>query len=311
MAKRFRGDGQQRRQKNMSMNNSAPMGGLHGSIAEARQALAPDVRHRAMDEHKRNELQKLSPKDSRPMGRTGGLRPLGGSSSGLDPMGLPVKSGGMLPAVRNFGGDGNVSNQNIWTGGKVGALMSKTKAPARLTKLGAVAPLGGVEDESGLSKKEKKKRKKLKKKQKKSAKLIQRFWRKKMEKHVAARVIQTKVRQYLAKGWVKMLRQAQQAGVMVAIQGTVQGKSGWYQDFDGTKYFFAVDPNGVWWQIVTQDEWANHGEELEDIPVLVCEKGVVKGQPGKFREYGHESAKKKPTKWKAKDGVWTRKVGLF
>ena len=280
--------------------------------------LAGDKRHKAMDEHKRNELQKLSPKDSRPLGR-GGLRPLGGGAGGgLDPMGLPIKSNAGLPAVRNFGGDASEggSGKNIWTGGKVGDLMGRPK-PAKLGKLGAVQPLGGGgalaadADEAGLSKKEKKKRKKARKRQKKSAKVIQRFYRKKMEKHVAARVIQTKVRQYLAKGWVKMLRQAQQAGVMVAIQGTTQGKSGWYQDFDGTKYFFAVDPNGVWWQIVTQDEWKNHGEELEDIPVLVCEPGVKKGDPGKFREYGHEQAKKKPQKWKAKDGVWQRKTGLF
>eukprot|EP00750_Incisomonas_marina_P017016 INCI19751.1.p1 GENE.INCI19751.1~~INCI19751.1.p1 ORF type:complete len:305 (+),score=54.50 INCI19751.1:435-1349(+) len=303
----------------MSMNNnSRPMGGLHGSIAEARQMLAGDTRHKAMDEHKRNELNKLSPKDARPLGRTGGLRPLGGGAGGgLDPMGLPVKPSNGLPAVRNFGGDAsNAQSGNIWTGGKVGDLLgsSKPTRPAKLGKLGAVAPLGAVaveEDDSHLSKKEKKKRKKLKKKQKKSAKAIQRFYRKKMEKHVAARVIQTKVRQYLAKGWVKMLRQAQQAGVMVAIQGTTQGKSGWYQDFDGTKYFFAVDAAGVWWQIVTQEEWKDHGEELDDIPVLVCENGVKKGEPGKFREYGHDSAKKKPQKWKAKDGVWQRKTGLF
>lgn len=290
------------------------MGGLHGSIAEARQALAPDVRHKAMDEHKRNELSRLSPKDSRPMGRTGGLRPLGGSSQQLDPMGLPLgKSGGMLPAVRNFGADPLVDSsgsKNIWTGGKVGALVGQAKAPAKLSKLRGIGPLDGDVDET-LSKKEKKKRKKMKKKQKKSAKLIQRFWRKKMEKHVAARVIQTKFRQYQAKKWIKKLKQAQQAGVMVAIQGTEQGKSGWYQDFDGTTYFFAVDPNGTWWQIVTQEEWHNHGEELDDIPVLVCEKGVEKGQPGKFREYGDPSAKPKPQRWKSKDGVWTRKTGLF
>jgi len=265
--------------------------------------LAGDSRHKAMDEHKRNELSKLSPKDARPLGR-GGLRPLGGGA--LDPMGLPIKSNG-LPAVRNFGGDVKPTG-NIWKGEKVTALLNAKPKPTKLSKLGAVAPL---DDDAGLSKKEKKKRKKQKKKQKKSAKIIQKFFRKKMEKHLAARVIQTKIRQFLAKGWVKMLRQAQQAGVMVAIQGTTQGKSGWYQDFDGTRYFFAVDPEGVWWQIVTQDEWNNRGDELDDIPVLVCEKGVKKGDPGKFQEYGHESAKKKPQKWKAKDGVWKRKTGLF
>lgn len=297
-----------------------PMGGLHGSIAEARQALAPDTRHRAMDEHKRNELNKLTPKNARPSGSTGGLRPLGGGQGALDPMGLPrTTNKATLPAVRNFGSDASKpTGGNIWTGGKVGQVMNQIKAPSRLSKLGGggpgpIAPIGADDgaDDANLSKKEKKKRKKQKKKQKKSAKLIQRFWRTKMEKHVAARVIQTKVRQFLAKGWVQMLRQAQQAGVMVAIQGTTQGKSGWYQDFDGTRYFFAVDPQGVWWQIVTPEEWENHGEELDDIPVLVCEKGVTKGQPGKHREYGHETAKSKPQKWKAKDGVWQRKTGLF
>jgi hypothetical protein len=309
----------------MSNNITGPMGGLHGSIAEARQALAPDTRHKTMDEHKKSELNRISSGkgDSRPLGRPGGLRPLnGGSANSLDPMGLPIKSGssGALPAVRTFGSDAadttgasGGSPNNIWTGGKVGQLVS-ARAPPKLSKLGAVEPLAtSVDDDNdaGLSKKDKKKRKKQRKKQKKGAKVIQRFWRKKMEPHHAARVIQTKVRQYLAKGWVKMLRQAQQAGVMVAVQGTVQGKSGWYQDFDGTKYFFAVDPKGVWWQIVTQDEWKDHGEELDDIPVLVCEVDVKKGEPGKFREYGHESAKPKPQKWKAKDGVWQRKTGLF
>ena len=303
------------------------MGGLHGSIAEARQMLEGSARQKAMEEHKKSELIKMSPKDSRPLGR-GGLRPAG--SGGLDPMGVPLSRAGVgnggLPAVRSFGSDGKTS-ENIWLGGKVGELVggsSGAPRPAKLNKLGPVEPLDKAKQpaavtsiipdihEEGLSKKEKKKRKKLRKKQKKSARLIQKFYRKKMIKHRAARVIQTKVRQYLAKGWVKMLRQAQQAGVMVAIQGTLQGKSGWYQDFDGTKYFFAVDPQGVWWQIVTQDEWKDHGEELDDIPVLVCEGGVKKGEPGKFREYGHESAKKAPTKWKAgKEGVWQRKTGLF
>jgi hypothetical protein len=288
---------------------SAPMGGLHGSIAEARQVLAPDTRRKAMDEHKKNELSRLSP-NGRPSGR-GGLRPLGGL--GLDRMGLPIKSSGAgLPGLRNFGGNAK-NSKNIWTGGKVSTLMANPR-PARLMKLSAIdnSSMQTTEDnDEGLSKKEKKKRKKLKKKQKKAVKVIQRRWRKAMEPHVAARVIQSKVRQMLAKSWVKMLRQAQQAGVMVAINGTVQGKSGWYQDFDGTKYYFAVDQNGIWWQVVTVDEWANHGEELDEIPVLVCEDGVKKGENGKFREFGHESAKSKPQKWKIKNGVWSRKTGLF
>lgn len=285
------------------------MGGLHGSIREARQALAPDTRRKAMDEHKKNELSKLSP-SGRPSGRTGGLRPIGGNVA-TDPMGLPLKAKGAgLPGTRNFGGDMK-NSKNLWSGGKVGTLLNNPR-PARLSKLGSVNPFSdNTNSDEGLSKKEKKKRKKMKKKQKKAAKLIQRQWRKKMEPHIAARVIQSKVRQYLAKSWVKMLRQAQQAGVMVAIRGTIQGKSGWYQDFDGTTYFFAVDKSGVWWQVVTQDEWETNRDELEDIPVLVCEKGVKKGEAGKFREYGHETAKSKPQKWKSKDGVWKRKTGLF
>ena len=134
------------------------MGGLHNSIASARQALAPDVRHKAMDEHKRNELQRLAPKDSRPMGRTGGLRPL----NSLDPMGLPIKSnaGGMLPAVRNFGSDTSNKDKNIWTGGKVGALVGQNRVPARLSELGEIPAPSSDSSTAGLSKKEKKKRKK-------------------------------------------------------------------------------------------------------------------------------------------------------
>merc|ERR1719480_687600 len=63
-----------------------------------------------------------------------------------------------------------------------------------------------------------------------------------------------------------MVKSAQQAGVMVAIRGTSQGRSGWYQDFDGTVYFFAVDAEGTWWQVVDQAEW---NERREDVCMYV------------------------------------------
>ena len=45
--------------------------------------------------------------------------------------------------------------------------------------------------------------------------------------------------------WRERTRQAKLAGVMIAVRGTVQGKTGWYCDYDGHCFFFLVQ-DGVW-----------------------------------------------------------------
>jgi hypothetical protein len=67
--------------------------------------------------------------------------------------------------------------------------------------------------------------------------------------------IQTVFRGHLARLSAAVIQQAREAGVMVAINGTVQGRSGWYQDFDQQVYFFAVDATGVWWEVVAEKTW--------------------------------------------------------
>merc|ERR1719231_2206679 len=89
------------------------------------------------------------------------------------------------------------------------------------------------------------------------------------------------------------------------MKGTTQGKSGWYQDFDGQTYFFAVDTKGVWWQVMKPEQWQARSDELENVPVLVVAEGQKLGEPGKYREFGIKGVKKKPQKWKVNDvGVW-------
>merc|ERR1712151_32492 len=163
------------------------------------------------------------------------------------------------------------------------------------------------------SKKKKKRAKKKRKAEKKAAKSIQKFVKSKMQTKWAAVKIQRVIRGHLSRRYVDMVKSAQQAGVMVAIKGTTQGRSGWYQDFDGTVYFFAVDGDGTWWQVVEQEEWAERQEDLEGIAVLVCQKGTKKGgMDGKFKEYGHPSAKRGVKSWsQSGSGHWQRKKGIF
>merc|ERR1712150_125529 len=164
---------------------------------------------------------------------------------------------------------------------------------------------------NGSSKK--KKEKKKKKAERKAAKSIQQFVKQKMTPTWAATKIQRIIRGWLCRRYVDMVKSAQQAGVMVAIRGTSQGRSGWYQDFDGTVYFFAVDAEGTWWQVVNQEEWAERQDDLEGIPVLVCQKGTKKGgKDGKFKEYGHPNSKRGVKTWnQTTSGHWARKKGLF
>eukprot|EP00941_MAST-03F_sp_MAST-3F-sp1_P002655 g2655.t1 len=105
------------------------------------------------------------------------------------------------------------------------------------------------------------------------------------------------------------MKSAKEAGVMVAMKGTDQGKSGWYQDFDGQQYFFAVDNSGVWWQVLSRSEWEKRSEDLQGVPVLVAHDSKKFGMSGKYQEFGGEEdrKKKKFRKWCVKDGIWKRK----
>merc|ERR1711871_712271 len=90
--------------------------------------------------------------------------------------------------------------------------------------------------------------------------------------------IQCQLRRMFAITRVDLVRQAHAAGVMVAIRGTVQGKSGWYQDFDGT-----------WWEVVAQHRWQTYkfqrSKELQNVPVLVAGENVKIGDSGVYNEF--------------------------
>jgi len=88
-----------------------------------------------------------------------------------------------------------------------------------------------------------------------AARTIQGAWRNSRKKNTAVSLLQATIRGFVARRHVKRMKQAKEAGVMVAMKGTLQGKSGWYQDFDGQTYFFAVDPKGVWWQVMKAEQW--------------------------------------------------------
>ena len=69
--------------------------------------------------------------------------------------------------------------------------------------------------------------------------------------------------------------------------GTTQGQSGWYMDFDGEVYYFAVDMYETWWQLVKQGDFDKNRKEFEvdDTPVLVADPLTRIGYPGFYREY--------------------------
>merc|ERR1712146_609301 len=94
------------------------------------------------------------------------------------------------------------------------------------------------------------------------------------------------------RGWVqrrktKRMRLAREAGVMVACTGTTQGQSGWYMDFDGEVYYFAVDMYETWWQLVKQEDFDKNKKqfEVDDTPVLVADPLTRIGYPGFYREH--------------------------
>ena len=59
--------------------------------------------------------------------------------------------------------------------------------------------------------------------------------------------IQTRMRGWCGRrdAWHERTRQAKLAGVMIAVRGTVQGKTGWYCDYDNHCFYFLVE-EGVW-----------------------------------------------------------------
>lgn len=315
---------------------------IRSEISKARAALAPQ--NRDLEKFKLDELRKIGsvarppvnakqPPFDRPRAANfGALSPpkanIFRGGAGLK---LPsISAGGKpapLPSIRRFG-HGNAlpdSTANIWQKSSNNLLTHDPNSALRQSPINALAPKkevlgathksgvsGGVSPKSSSSKKKKRKKRK-KKAEKKAAKSIQQFMKKKMAPTLAAVRIQRLVRGHLCRRYVDMVKSAQQAGVMVAIRGTSQGRSGWYQDFDGTVYFFAVDAEGTWWQVVDQAEWAERREDLEGIAVLVCQKGTKKGgKDGKFKEFGHPGAKRGVKTWlQAESGHWQRKKGLF
>ena len=90
--------------------------------------------------------------------------------------------------------------------------------------------------------------------------------------------MQSVFRGHLARMSAAVVQQAREAGVMVAINGTVQGQSGWYQDFDEQVYYFAVDSEGVWWEVVEDKTWKTYrdarSDELMSVPLLIVKRGT-------------------------------------
>jgi len=103
------------------------------------------------------------------------------------------------------------------------------------------------------------------------------------------------------------MRQARDAGVMVAMKGTVQGRSGYYQDFDGEIYFFAIDKRGCWWQVVRANTWREEQDgALEGVAALVPVNDIKIGSEGYYEEYNDPErvgkSRRKAPRWWADDG---------
>ena len=60
---------------------------------------------------------------------------------------------------------------------------------------------------------------------------------------------------------------AKASGVHVAMKGTIQGQSGWYQDYEGSAYYFTVDDKGQWKMVCDWFTWmkAQKRKEEEEI----------------------------------------------
>lgn len=209
------------------------------------------------------------------------------------------------PAMPGGGGGGGSSlfarpggNENLWGSGG-GSKMGGRGG----NKLGSLSPVKSKPRKlKSIAKKRERRRKK-----KMAARHIQKAWRGHKKRNRGVMLLQSVIRGFVARRHVKRMKQAKEAGVMVAMKGTTQGKSGWYQDFDGQTYFFAVDTKGVWWQVMKPEQWQARSDELENVPVLVVAEGQKLGEPGKYREFGIKGVKKKPQKWKVNDvGIWNR-----
>lgn len=74
----------------------------------------------------------------------------------------------------------------------------------------------------------------------------------------SACTIQRCVCKWLGRRTLALQLKARKTGIMMARNSKKQGKSGRYVDYDGADYFFGVDANGQWWQILTETEWENH-----------------------------------------------------
>lgn len=147
-------------------------------------------------------------------------------------------------------------------------------------------------------------------KKKYSAVKLQRWFRHKNKITVATIRIQRQLRRMFAITRVDLVRQAHDAGVMVAIRGTVQGKSGWYQDFDGQVYFFAVDLDGTWWEVVAQHRWTTYklqrSKELQNVPVLVAGANIKIGDSGVYDEFVGNLHDSKKREWICVEGIFRR-----
>jgi len=143
-------------------------------------------------------------------------------------------------------------------------------------------------------------------KKKKAATLIQRFWLKRRKHLHCATVVQAIIRGFIARRVTKRMLQAKEAGVMVAMKGTRQGRSGWYQDFDGQKYYFAVDAHGTWWQVMKPSKWETLKETLNGVSVLVAREDTKMGTAGYYFEHGPTSSRKDKARcWRqSKQGIW-------
>lgn len=127
-------------------------------------------------------------------------------------------------------------------------------------------------------------------------------------------LVQSSVRRFLAKVRYKRMKLAKESGVMIAMSGTTQGKSGRYQDFDGQVYFFAVTADGAWWQVVSREKWnACKETTLDDTHVLVPANGTALGSDGDYFAYDptldRAKQSEQPRRWLCDgQGIWKTDV---
>jgi len=145
-------------------------------------------------------------------------------------------------------------------------------------------------------------------KKKLAATVIQRRWLKRRKYQKSLLTLQACIRGFVARRVTKRMLQAKEAGVMVAMKGTRQGRSGWYQDFDGQKYFFAVDAQGTWWQVMKEAKWKATKDTLSGVAVLVAKSDTKMGTAGSYFEFGPTSSRSNKARgWRPNNqGIWER-----